>query len=79
MLKNKKNDSLIYRTSRPGQTLEDFKREMEETYGSELNMTDRVIEDPEEIKEMMASMGLTNDEQKNKIGFFKKIENAILG
>jgi len=72
----------------PGQSMEDFKKEIAATHGvDDATVIDGSNMNPEDLKAMLASMGVDADEidnmlagreQKKKPGLFQRIQDALL-
>jgi len=86
---SKKKPKIMFHAAspKPGQSLEDFKKEMAEKHGiDDTKVVDGSDMSQEDIKAMLANMGmdpeeidnmLAGGEQKKKTGIFQKIQDAL--
>ena len=85
-----KKPKMIFQTVQPGQSMEDVKREMAAKHGIDAEAGATMIDgsnmDPEQIKAMLAGLGmgsedidnvLSGKEPKKKPGLFQKIQDKL--
>ena len=64
---------------RPGMTIEDAKRELNEKMGREIDYVDKEDMDPDELKLLMEQHGIDQEQEKaKKPGILQRIQDAIL-
>ena len=80
---------IIMETPKPGQSMEDFKREMEMKHSGmkDAKVVDAKNMDPAQLEAMLAGMGISKEQfaemtgsatGEKKPGIFKRIQNALL-
>jgi len=71
---------VFMRQPAPGQSIEDFKREMEALYGNgeEATTIDASNMDAAELEKLLAGFGVDKDALDKKPGILQRIQNAIL-
>lgn len=85
-----KKPKMIFQMQKPGQSQEDFVREMKEKMGegNEPQVLDASAMDPAQLQEMLAGLGISKEKfaemtgeggKKKKPGLFQRIQDAMLG